>query len=103
MEIVAKARRESMSDLGWCLRVGTRAAGLDRYASQLHQPAGPGWAIFRVMTIDLQYGADGGIADRCTGAEHDQGERRRDYHEVSQRNGCGLVARGTAATSRRAS
>ena len=24
-------------------------------------------AIFRVVTIDWQYGADGGIADRCTG------------------------------------
>ena len=42
MEIVAKARRQSMLDLGWCLRVGTRAAGARSLCIAIASTCGPG-------------------------------------------------------------
>src|SRR5262245_48287202 len=42
MEIVAKARRQSMLDLGWCLRVGTRAAGTRSLCIAIASTCGPG-------------------------------------------------------------
>jgi hypothetical protein len=57
-------------------------------------------AVRHRSNIDRHRGLRGAVAGSTASsieADLDYGWRRRDCHEVSQRNGCGLAQRGTAA------
>jgi hypothetical protein len=66
------------------LRAGTALEGC---APRLRQSPGLERAAFPVGEIDWLRDAGAGIAVRSTEAEHDDGRRQGDGHDVSQKNG----------------